>query len=184
MTNAENAVKNQAEIKDNVQRLVRSSVRGLLLGATIDQMKRERQISIDLGDYFRAQCVEECIQECVDEEFEEGLNNEFNEAAAEVVDVADEEMGYYSTKLSEDQLDAGVQDIGTIKFSEVPVGSKFASVANGMVVVWIKVRDEHNLYLAGESDDNWTCPQHNAINITDGFTAVFQPRRTVLKFAG
>lgn len=48
---------------DRFHRQLRQNVRSFLLVATMDELKKEEQISLDRGDLFRAECVQELIAE-------------------------------------------------------------------------------------------------------------------------
>jgi hypothetical protein len=45
------------------QRDIRSMIRGFLLTATVAQMEREKAISLERGDTFRAEVISELIAE-------------------------------------------------------------------------------------------------------------------------
>lgn len=45
------------------ERTLRSNIRGFLLTATLEELKKELTISKDRGDTFRAECVQELIDE-------------------------------------------------------------------------------------------------------------------------
>lgn len=47
------------------ERRVRQTIRDFLLTASLDELKREEEISIERGDYFRAACVQELINETI-----------------------------------------------------------------------------------------------------------------------
>lgn len=45
------------------QRRIRTVIRDFLLVATLEELRQEKQISLDLNDTFRAECVQELIDE-------------------------------------------------------------------------------------------------------------------------
>lgn len=45
------------------ERQARQAVRAFLLAATLAELQREKTVSEDLGDHFRAACVQELIDE-------------------------------------------------------------------------------------------------------------------------
>jgi hypothetical protein len=51
---------NLSKLNDN-QKQIRSMIRGFLLTATIDQMEQEKVISLELGDKFRVEVIQELI---------------------------------------------------------------------------------------------------------------------------
>ncbi len=51
------------EMLTSTQRQVRQAVRNFLLTATPEELKREKEISLERNDQFRAQCVQELIDE-------------------------------------------------------------------------------------------------------------------------
>lgn len=77
-------------------------------------------------------------------------------------------------------VEAGLDVLCSVQFQEIPVFDKFATVANGRIVVWRKLTDKIN-YLVGE-DPNcmYTPPQPNAVTDT-GFPATFRYNCAVFK---
>jgi hypothetical protein len=74
-----------------------------------------------------------------------------------------------------------IAEIGTlgsilksVKFGDVRDLDKFATVANNRIVVWRKLTSKVNYLLGEDPDDEYTCPQPNAVTDT-GFPAVFRP---------
>ncbi len=45
------------------QRQVRMNIRNFLLIATLDELKREKELSLERNDPFHAECVQELIDE-------------------------------------------------------------------------------------------------------------------------
>ena len=45
------------------QKWIRVNVRNFLISATIPELKREKRISLESGDKFRAECIQELIEE-------------------------------------------------------------------------------------------------------------------------
>ena len=45
------------------ERTIRQSIRAFLLTATLAELKRELELSLELGHAFRAACVQELIEE-------------------------------------------------------------------------------------------------------------------------
>lgn len=66
------------------------------------------------------------------------------------------------------------------RFDSIEVGDKFVTFANDSAIVWIKLANERN-FLAGETDDGYTCPQPNAVTL-DGFGACFGADKPVLRY--
>ena len=47
---------------------LRQNVRNFLLGATVEQVKQERTISLEMGDFERADYVDEFLTELLEEQ--------------------------------------------------------------------------------------------------------------------
>jgi len=45
------------------EKAIRRDIRAFLMVATMDELRRELQISLDKGDAFRAACIRELIEE-------------------------------------------------------------------------------------------------------------------------
>jgi hypothetical protein len=64
-------------------------------------------------------------------------------------------------------------DVKVVLFRNIPVGNKFATEADGKIVVWIKIDNQFRHY-ESNAGDQWAPYAPNAVSVFDGFPATFE----------
>jgi hypothetical protein len=70
--------------------------------------------------------------------------------------------------------------MNSVRFIDIPCCDKFATIANGRLTVWRKMKDTLDYLVGQDPSCEYTCPQPNAIT-DSGFPACFSASDEVFK---